>query len=231
MRTLHDAMIEMAEDVEDLRLNQQWVAQLIRNLQRYAKEADKGADRALPGNLQRHGRNLRETWLNAECAKTLGETMTGRLGGLVDEHTNWMRLYLSGALQRMQHLNEVTLPAGMTSDDLTKIIRTGVDAVINNDWSAAKPATDGDKAVLIDMAESMERLNAERDASVNDPARQAYLDEEIRRNGIISGATLFRFGLQSARATKDGVAVAADAKALWPETFDSFFEAIRAIFE
>ena len=231
LQALSDAMTEMAEDVEDLRLNPPWVDRLIRDLQRYAREANKGADRALPANLLRHGRNLRETWLSADCAKTLGDAVTKRLGGLVDEHTAWLRLFLSGTLQRMQHLNEVALPAGMTSADLTTIIRTGVDAVVNNDWSAAKGANDSDKAVLLDMAEAMERLNAERDASAGDPARQAYLDDEIRRNGIISGATLVRFGLQSAKASKDGVAIAADAKTLWPENFKDFFEAIQSIFQ
>ncbi|MEO0763800.1 MAG: hypothetical protein AAFZ09_18655, partial [Pseudomonadota bacterium] len=224
---LKQATTEMTEDVEDLRINFPAAARLVRDLQRYAGEAAKGVC-ARPGSLLRYGRNLDEAWLDPEVSKGLGKAMTERLGRLIQQHRSLAQLYLAGALSRTKVADRIRLPEDLTLDGLTDLIARGVRAVSEGDWSRAKPANPRDVAVLVDIADRMERLNAERDLSRDDPARLRQIEDEQKREGLIGGATLVRFGLKSAQVTSTTVAVAADAKTLWPQSFTAVYDALIA---
>ena len=215
----------LIEDVEDERLQFEWVGQFLRDLGRYTNEAARGIHGLRPRLLMTLGSRLRDAWMDEEIASGLPDRPRGDLENLLDQHSELVQSYFSGALARLQELSGFELPGTATPEMIVALVQCAAEAVNTNALQSLKQAHPEDQAVLSDMALHLKELNAERDRSV-DPEHRARLERKIREQGTTTTQTLFGLVLNGGKIVLGGGAVLADLKTLFPEDFKEIWDAL-----
>ena len=218
----------LAEDISDERINDRWVQRLIRNLERYCLECAR-TTQPNPGVLMELGSRLRDAWLADECSR-LPTDLTTDLERLIDAHTDLARLYMGGALARMEGISNVRLPDVATPDMIVEIIERTSASINDGVLAPLIDAGAEDKAVLNDMARHLRELNEERDASA-DARRIAGYDRKIREEGTMAAQTLIGLVLASGKTARDGLELFANIKTLFPSEFQDLLDQLFTIFD
>lgn len=183
--------LALIEDIRDARCN---VPQaLLKDLARYAQEAQLGSDAVRPGVLDAYGRSLIAAGEIEDIVHALGDYLGGTLARIGEAHSRLMRDYHAQVTSRL-HAAPVALPEEATPAAVADAVEAVSESLKEEPWGGLRATPDFTD--LLDAQKEAFRAAAARLGLTDDAnARQVILNS-IAADEVSTLASVARFALR-----------------------------------
>ena len=187
--------LDLIEHIRDARCN---VPQaLLKDLARYAHEAERGPDAVRPGVLDLFGRNLIAAGEIEDITAALGDYLGGTLARIGDAHRRLMRDYHAQVTSRLDAA-PVTLPEDATPTAVADAVEAVSESLQREPWGGLR--AERDFTDLLDAQKEAFRAAAASLDLTDDAAQRRIILDSIKADEARTLATISRFALRVRQA-------------------------------